>query len=358
MRLRRAIRVGAYAIALSLAAMAATIAWVETACRAPVIARKTEVEAIRVSAPGYARPLAASYLSYPEWSIVHAYDDFAAISRASGPSDFGYLDAIRGFWGSFCSVSRKASQIGADDLETRAMIYVIGFSFTAEMALKGAYEATVGRLTSLVSTRTEEDRFAQRLNDDYAAFLRHTPWYAYPFRSEAGRFWSEVPLIGEAMPRKIERRLGLSVEYAFKSAYAAGMALLAGVSPAAARIGSVVKAPRAALAADTRIAIVAELAPDTFRIETDRYAALSDILRGLARQGGEIVEIAGNREALVSVLVPKDGAEGGPGERLFARAVAARPGWTRIGLAVPLRQVAGLMRADPSALVFEHLYDY
>lgn len=343
MKMRRTVRALGLALALLAAAMAATVAWVETSCRAPAEPRAARPDVIRVDAPGYARPEVASYLSYPEWFIVHAYDDFAAVSRASSPSDFGYLSSIRSFWGSFCSVNRKAARLGADDLETRTMIYLIGFSFSAEMALKGLYETTIGRLTSFVSTQTEEDRFAQRLNDDYAAFLRHKPWYAYPFWSEERRFWSETPLTGAGMPRKVERRLGLSVEYAVKSAYAAGMGWLAGLSPAATRIGGVVKAPRAVLEADPRITIVAELAPDTFRIETDRYAALSDILRTIARGGGEIVEIAGNRDGLVTVLAQDErGTIGKPGETLFAHPVGARPGWTRYGLAIPLRDLAPL----------------
>ena len=45
-------------------------------------------------------PESNTYLSYPEWSIVYAYDDFATISARQGESGFHYLGSIGAFWNS------------------------------------------------------------------------------------------------------------------------------------------------------------------------------------------------------------------------------------------------------------------
>ena len=76
--------------------------------------------------------------------------------------------------------------------------YIIGISFTAEMAIQGGYERTIGALTAWLRgpQRTPEDAFALRMLDDYAAFLQQTPWYEYPFGAELGRLWREVPRSG------------------------------------------------------------------------------------------------------------------------------------------------------------------
>src|SRR5262245_44012917 len=51
---------------------------------------------------------------------------------------------------------------------------------------------------------------------DYSAFLRQTPWYAYPFTREAGKLW-DAPIDG--FVRGWERRLGIGFEFLAKAAY-------------------------------------------------------------------------------------------------------------------------------------------
>ena len=76
----------------------------------------------------------------------------------------------------------------------KAMLYVIGISFTGEMGVKGLYEKTIGRLTEWIRGRkpTPEDVFAHKVADDYAAFLRQTPWYEFPFGKTLEQFWRET----------------------------------------------------------------------------------------------------------------------------------------------------------------------
>jgi hypothetical protein len=111
-----------------------------------------------------------SYITYPEWAIVYAYDDFAAVTRRGSKSDFHYLDSIRSFWTSLCALERVAPQHGQVALDYNATLYIIGPSFTAEMATEGLYENTIGALTVRIRgpKHTPEDEFALNVADDYA----------------------------------------------------------------------------------------------------------------------------------------------------------------------------------------------
>jgi hypothetical protein len=312
-----------------------------------------------------------SYLTYPEWSIVHAYEDLAGVMRQGSESDFAYFASVRSYWSSLCNITRLASSRGEVSLEYKVMLYTIGLSFAAEMGLKGLYELTIGRFTAWFRgpKRTPEDEFALAVAEDYAAFLRQTPWYEYPFGAKLAQFWTETPMAYGSAVRKLERRIGLSLEYGGKAVYAKLIGLGAAASPAPLTIRSVVKGlDQSDLAADRRITLVARLDDGSSVIETPRYRAFTEILQGLARRGRDLVEIAGNDDVLVTVLT-RDGAAGRSDDavELFAVPVQARPGWRRLGLDVKVSKLLGLMRqiegqskgqAKEASIELEHVYDY
>ena len=66
------------------------------------------------------------------------------------------------------------------------MIYIIGISYSAEYAIKGLYENTIGRVFEWIrgEKRTPQDEYARAVLQDYAAFLYTVPWYKYPFREK------------------------------------------------------------------------------------------------------------------------------------------------------------------------------
>jgi len=298
-------------LALGVLALLAAIPIVhnEVACQVP---RAPDASAFRSTLePEHRREEVNSYLTYPEWSIVHAYEDFAGVTRRGSESDFAYFASIGSYWSSLCGISRLASSRGTISLEYKVMLYTIGLSFAAEMGLKGAYELTIGRFTAWFRgpKRTPEDEFALALADDYAAFLRQTPWYEYPFGTKLWRFWADTPMAYGSALRKLERRISLSLEYASKALYAKAIGLGAATVPAPLRLRSVVRGLDASdLAADRRITLVAVLEDGTSVIETPRYRAFTEILQGLAARGRDIVEIAGNDDVLVTVLARDDTA--------------------------------------------------
>jgi hypothetical protein len=352
------------AVAVVVLSVGATVGVTESVCRGVAAGDAVADDPAwrSVLSPEEKRSEVDSYLTYPEWSIVYAYDDFAAVMRRGSESDFRYLDSIAGFWTSLCAVKRIAPRHGDVSLDTNAMLYIIGLSFTAEMAAKGLYENSVGAITAWIRgpVRTPEDEFVLKVADDYSSFLRQTPWYAYPFFETLRRFWSEVPLTGGNPVRKIERRVGLSIEYGFKAIYAKALGALAGISPAPPSIRSVVPELGAAdLAAEPRISLIRK-SGNLSIIETPRYQAFTEITQFLAGRGRDVSEIAGNRNILVTMLSPQCDPVAVEGSRtLFVVPIQSRQGWCRHALDVQVPRLASFVRSLSNATYeVEHVFDY
>jgi hypothetical protein len=360
--LRRCVLGALALLVLVILGMAVTVGVTETVCRGTGSKLANDPNWHSVLSPQETRNEVDSYITYPEWAIVYAYDDFAAVTRRGSESDFHYLEAIRSFWTSLCAVKRVAPQHGEVALDYNAMLYIIGPSFTAEMAAKGLYEKTIGAVTAWIRgpTRTPEDDFALSVADDYAHFLRQTPWFEYPFFATLKKFWTEVPLTGGNPVRKVERRIGLSIEYAFKAVYAKAIAVLAGFSPTDLRIRSAVADLRPDdMVADPRITLIRKDG-NLSVIETPRYQEFTDILQKLAQRGRDVSEIAGNRSILVTVLSPQCAPFALEDYKtLFMVPMQAKPGWCRYALDVPVPRLTALFRSlAPTKYEVEHVFDY
>jgi hypothetical protein len=346
------------ALAVIVILWAILILWIETQCMNSL---PKEPQNYRTVLPAeHKRNLVDTYLTYPEWSIVHAYEDFAGVARQRGESVFRYFDSIAGYWRSLCSLSAIASAKGEVTGDMKTMLYVIGISFTGEMGVKGAYEKTIGRLTEWTrgAKPTPEDLFAHKVNDDYATFLRQTPWYEFPFGTTLKRFWRETSWSTPSTIRSLERRIALSMEYGVKAGYASLIAQGAALSPAKLTIRSVIGDRDPVPGAG--VTMIEQRADGTAVIETPRYRAFTQILLGLVERDRRIVEIAGNNEIFVTVLT-RDGtpfAAGGARE-LIAIPLQVRPGFTRRGYSVRLEHLPGFVQALRQAGgAFEHAYDY
>jgi len=348
---------------VALAALAATpVVYVEARCGPPG-APAAEYSPFTVAEADYRRAEGDSYLTYPEWYIVHAYADLAGVTRQSSESSFDYLSSAAGFWKSFCRATIAAGKVGPVTAEQKTTNYIIGLSFTGEMAVIGAYERTIGALTAWLRgpRRTAEDEFALSVADDYAAFLQQTPWYRYPFFPTLARFWRETPFGGGNVVRSAERRLALTLEYGGKGLYAIPIGALAGVSPADLTIRSVVsRLDDDDLAADPRIKKLRDLDDRSTLIETPRYQEFTDIARRLGARGRYFFEIAGNQRILTTILAPENATIMTPNaEKLFVISLQSRPGWRRIGLDTKVRELANQIGfVEKQGAEFEHAYDY
>ncbi|MBC7778864.1 MAG: hypothetical protein H7125_02050 [Proteobacteria bacterium] len=346
------------------------VVWVETQCgpqgRVPSPASiSPSVDDARfvpiITALPHKRALAGSFLAYPQWYIVHAYEEFAAMLAREDEAAFDYVGSVTGYWSNLCGLTGFTAALGETSTESRAARYVSGVSFSLEMIVKGAYEETIGRLSARWRGRekTAEDRFALATASDQARFLRERPWHDYPFFDALRRFWAETPTSGGSRVRKVERRIALSGELATKGVYAWGVGWLARLSPAEQRVRSVVRGLRPADRSIEGLTVVETLPDGRTLIETPRYRGYTEIVRTLLARGRELTEIAGNERVLVTVLLPEGKFADSPGAvQVFAYPLQARPGWRRVGLDATIPALAATLRRVVAAGgEFEHLYE-
>ena len=217
----------------------------------------------------------------------------------------------------------------------------------------------MGRATAWLRgpRKTPQDKVVATMAVDYAAFLRQTPWYEYPFTRKVTRALGGA---GRAVVRGWERRLGIGLEFQAKAAYAKVIARRGGRNGAGAAghpQRRVRTRSRLRLRRMPDVKVVGER-ENGIEIETPRYDLFTRILVDIARQGGTILEIAGNDEIMVSVTVP-DGvscrssmgphpaheADGIPGERLLVN--------------VRMPELAVFLNAHPLGEPgLEHIFDY
>ena len=332
------------------------VAYVELGCRGQAV---TQTYKPLITNPTFQRREANTYLTYPEWHIVFAYDGLAQALKTGDEHAFDYIDSVSTFWISTCALTRVASQHGGADWDTRSMIHTIGVSFTMEMLAKAAYEETMGRATAWLRgpRKTAQDTVIAGVAADYAAFLRQTPWYLYPFNRKAHELWA-APV--DQFVRGWERRLGIGLEFEAKRAYAKVIAgAVAATAPAQLVIRSMVSGLDAPVLGRIPGVTVIGGRRDGFEIETPRYDLFTRILSEIARQGGAIREIAGNDEIMVSVTVSEGVAvrvqhgtvilrmkrDGIPGERLLVN--------------VRMPELAAFLNTYPRGEPgLEHVFDY
>lgn len=335
--------------------MLSPVAYVELACRGQSVSQTYQP---LIPDPPFQRREANTYLTYPEWHIVFAYDGLAHALKTGDEHNFGYIGSITGFWSSTCALMRVAGEHGGADRDTRIMIHTIGVSFTAEMLVKAAYEETVGRITAWLRgpRKTPQDEVVAATAADYAAFLRQTPWYRYPFHREARDLWA-APV--EQFVRGWERRLGMGLEFEAKAAYAKVLAGAAASAPAQLIIRSLVSGlDAAALARIPDVTVIGER-DGSVEIETPRYDLFTRILADIARQGGTIREIAGNDEIMVSVTVREGAAVRVQHEAVILRMKRDGMSGERLLVNVRVPELAAFLKTyplgDPG---LEHVFDY
>jgi len=292
-------------------------------------------------------------MTYPEWHIVHAYDDYAKVIQTGDPHEFGYLSAIRGFWSSLCALSERSAALSGDTSEIKQTVYVIGVSFTAELLAKAAYEETIGRLTTWLRgpDRAPLDDLSADQAAGYARFLQQTPWYRWDFDEDIAALDAAKT---DAL-RDRERRLALGFEYEGKSAYAGVIAsAVENVGADALTLRMIVDGISEETLRSMEGVTVMRQTDAGIEIETPRYRALTGLLAAMAEEGVQFVEIAGNDDILLTAISSVPDAQGA----LFT---FPRQGYDdyRHLVMVKVPELADRLRAFMNGpLTLEHIHDY
>ena len=324
------------------------VGYIELACKGdPVDSRYAAI-----LPEDWQRPESRTLLTYPEWHIVHTYDDYAEVIATGDPHDFNFLRAITGFWTSLCALSETSAQHGGFPWETRQMVYTIGVSFTAEMLGKAAYEETFGRAATMIrgTERSALDLLSADQARAYAQFLQQVPWYKWNFTAGA----ADLATNDTGSFRDTERRIALGLEYRAKAAYAGVIAqAVAAVGADALRLRMVVTAPAEALTGLDGVTVISQ-SGDRLVIETPRYRELTYLMQQMADRGTDFIEIAGNDDILLTATSP--GARASGAIHSFARQGYGDYRHLILVKVADLAETLRQMRTGP--LQLEHIHDY
>jgi len=325
----------------------APIGYTELACRSDVAPN----DYVAILPEEHQRPESRTYLTYPEWHIVHAYDDYAQVIATGDPHDYRYLRSIAGFWTSLCDLSKVAGDHGGFPWETKQMVYVIGVSFSAELLAKAAYEETLGRVATWVrgSDHAPLDALSAEQAKAYATFLQQTPWYKWDFAGDA------VALDAAATnaPRDRERAFALGAEYAAKAAYAQVIAAAVENVGADALTLRMIVDDALPTPMPEGVTLIAQRDAGS-ELETIRYRALTGVMIALAEADVNFIEIAGNDDIMLTVLSDSDTMDN-------AQSTMRRQGYGdyRHLIGVKVIDLADTLRSYAQAgVTVEHIHDY
>ena len=310
----------------------------------------------------YRRPEASTYLTFPEWYLVFNPQEYGRFIAERRPSDFPYFASIGQFWCGYCEVYGIANKHYPFNAGDQLMEAVIGTSFSAEYAGKGAWENTIGRLAEWAGgTKTEEDAYAARVAQEYGSFVPTDPWYEFPFGNRLAGLWKGTSLFGPHLARKWERKTFLSLEYGIKALYAAlirlGTHAVYGVADT--EIYAAVQDAPESLFQDRRVRKKKDLGNGCYLITLPHYQGFTDTAPSLARQGVQFVDLAGNGEILLTAIAPPGWKyDLSDGRLLFTMNMMTSAG-KRIAVQAPTRSLSKILnQLEAEKVELEHLFDY
>jgi hypothetical protein len=316
-------------------------------------------------APDQRRSVEQTFLTFPEWYLVHSPAEYATYVSQYPAHEFPFIQHIQQLWSSYVAVTQE--QIRAKypaNLGYHIMIMVIASSTTVEYALRWAYENTVGRISWATTSKglTAEDLYGAQVAQDYVNFIRQQPWYLYDFSSKLEALWSTTPAWGSDLLRKWERRYALTTEYVVKAAYAKLIKCATATAYEPALMTTQVVVDRAPSVLPDRIKLIRTLGDGRSILELPRYFDFRIAASQLAQEHSKLVDIAGNSSVILTTAwVPYQTSwKQGKNQRiLFEQTLVTLPGYKRVALILPVVELSDfLSQAEQYGLRLEHIYDY
>ena len=245
-------------------------------------------------------------LPFP-WYIVYSFEDFGRFldGRARAISTISAISSASGEV--FAPSTARCRRPAESRSEVKTMIYVIGISYSAEYAIKGLYENTIGRVFEWIrgDTAHAAGRICPRRAAGLCPFLYTVPWFKYPFREKLDGLMA-ISTPTPSIARTWER------DFALGSDIRQDRLCLADPESAQrerrndhATSCSWSRRCRRTCWQRSRVSNrLVTLTPHWQLVQTPRYKAFTEILRGLLDQEFGLAEIAGNREIFITVIAP------------------------------------------------------
>lgn len=308
------------------------------------------------------RPADQTFLTYPEWFLVHSPAEIADYAHLRTTTTFPYMSHVRQLWQSYGVVYDQIKGSFAFNTGYHIMIWVIGVSTTVEYALKALYETVIGRLTNPANGAvvTDEDKFNAQFSQDYVDFIRVLPWYEFDFKSRIPQLWSSTSFWGPHFIRKCERKYMLLTELLVKAGYGYLIKLGTKASYDEALLTTAVVIDRLPAVPDTITPI--KTYPDgSVLLLLPRYEAFHPAVSTLVQQGVTFREVAGNNSAiLLTVLAPETWQPVSQNLQLvFTQPIVTKPGLKRVALVTTVGSLDKTIHyVNEQKVKIEHVYDY
>ena len=267
---------------------------------------KQRIEQEREEIKGYYRQEEQTILTVPEWYLVFNPKEYADyLEEGKNPSDFPFYASIDEYWKLYDRSMTLVSDAYPENAEYLTMLQVIGVSVTMEYAAKIIYENTIGSLVGWFAngTLSDQEKTINAAQRAYSDFIYHTAWYEFQFLPWIKKVWTVSNTAESSWLRKIERTLFFTVEFSFKAAYAQLIEWAAKASYEEPVTSIYLLANTEDVIQQTPdIKIISEQ-EDKKIIGVTRWGAFTESLVKLSDEDIDILEIGGNDEIVVSVLM-------------------------------------------------------
>lgn len=306
-----------------------------------------------------------TYLTIPEWYIVFNADEFGYFLQEGNTSQFPWFRAINQYWETYYTVCRQTGDVYPFNGRYQQILLIIGPSFTVENSIRAIYAKTVGLAaeTTNFSGPTAEEIFYQQVQAEYGTWLHTVPWFKFPFQERRQQFWRDTSMVDRGMIRKWERKFAISTEYLIKSVY--GHFINQGAEASFGEIPLetflwVDGFDKTMLDTQPDLKLYKTLENGEAIVSVPRYEQFTVVVPQLADAGLQFLEIAGNDEIAMAILVPQAWEYDLPAGDLFLeQTYLSQPELKRLVVTVPVEQLhAVLLEIAEQDITLEHLYDY
>jgi len=334
---------------------------------------KDRIEKKREDIKGYFRDEAQTFLTVPEWYLVFNPKEYADYLEAgNNPSDFPFYGSIDEYWTLYDRSIKLVSGAYARNEEYNTMLNVIGVSITLEYTAKMLYENTIGRIFSWFSngTPSDEEKTIIAAQRAYSDFIYDKAWYEFSFMPWVKNVWNVSNTAESNWFRKMERTVFFTVEFTFKAGYA-NLIKWAAKSSYEEPVTEIYLLASTAdtLQTSSDLKIMHEQGEKKI-IGITRWGVFTKSILEISKKNIEIIEIGGNDEIVVSVLVDKNespsqetseaGSKIFTADRLLYRsAVVSDTNTERHVYLLPVRRLLSFVReAKEKQVAVEHIFDY
>jgi FAD/FMN-containing dehydrogenase len=324
---------------------------------------KTPIALAKEETPGYYRAEEQTVLTVPEWYLVFNPKEYADyLQSGKNPSNFPYYASIREYWLLYDRSIKLVSAAYPENSEYITMLDVIGVSVTMEYVGKMLYEKTIGQVFSWFANAesSPQEQTINQAHRAYSEFIYHTAWYEFGFLDWVGKVWSASGETEASWLRKWERTLFFTFEFTLKAAY-----------------GQLIEwAAQASYEAPVEKIYLTTTGLDSIPISQDlqiiaqqdssqllsitRWGPFTETLKTLAKHKIDIVEISGNDEIVVSVIMLKEQSLAiDKVQLLYHSTVVTDNRLMRNVYLLPVNELLPIIRlVAENNMTLEHVYDY